>query len=766
MLGLGILDLVQLVRRIVDHVDHIREVLEVVAGNETHHRVDHRLRIRHLLQGRLVVRFRVGRLRHFRLRRLPALRLDQQVTLHFQVQRRAELGAVVRIHAFLVGLELHRHRLARFDRRVRVVRRHREAVRLVLRPLEVGQVNRHFVANFRFDRFRRDVRTDQRAIHRDLVALLLDPLFTRTDRSRVRLVRPAVGADLVAHARLQLRGFDRYHVVRFAQRQRHVVQQLHLVVRDVDQLVVLRVQRTDRVEAVDRQLVQRHQVAALRIDRVAFHRHQVTDVVVHRDLVQHLAFAEVPLGDLAVHVQRRVGDAVLRVVLRVQRAQAELHLRVQRVLHPDHRDAVRVLRFELAGLDRRLDLLEAVHRDVRVELARDDQHLAVRRHVHPVRRLRFRDQEQDAFLDRGFHHQHLVPVDGLRLALRDQFRRLLPVDHVQVVGVLRRAAGFIRRPPLLDAADVALGAERVGERPAVRRALAGVRQILRVRRQFQRERRLRVDPPFLPVKLPVRHAAAVFLVEFFQRVELLVLQRRRVLRGFDHVLGVRRHERAAVFRLEDRVDHDLLRLEVPQVQHRQPRVRLVVDEQELPVVLALRFRNRRVVRVAPGDVLAVNPALRQHRLRFFVKTVALPRFRGEHPDVLQNPHRRNPVHNHLARLAARTEGNEFVALARRHVRLRRRQQVLLVQPSTLQHVLQRLRAPRRTRPQPRRQQRDRRLHSKSTHFRSPKKNCFLPPIAKRAMSWLRQFVAILLFPALRRQVTNPDSPPGRTGGWD
>ena len=46
-----------------------------------------------------------------------------------------------------------------------------------------------------------------------------------------------------------------------AQRQRHVVQQLHLVVRDVDQLVVLRVQRADRHEAVDGELVERHQVA-------------------------------------------------------------------------------------------------------------------------------------------------------------------------------------------------------------------------------------------------------------------------------------------------------------------------------------------------------------------------------------------------------------------------------------------------------------------------------------------------------------------------
>jgi hypothetical protein len=89
---------------------------------------------------------------------------------------------------------------------------------------------------------------------------------------------------------------------------------------------------------------------------------------------------------------------------------------VQRVLHADHRDAVRVLGLELAGLDGGLDLLEAVDRDVGVELAGDDDELAVRGHVDAVRALRLGDQEQDAFLDRGFHHQHVVAVDLLGLA--------------------------------------------------------------------------------------------------------------------------------------------------------------------------------------------------------------------------------------------------------------------------------------------------------------------------------------------------------------
>jgi hypothetical protein len=101
----------------------------------------------------------------------------------------------------------------------------------------------------------------------DLVALLLGLLLAGADGARMRLVGAAVGADLVAHARLQLAGGDGDDVVRLAQRQRHVVEQLHLVVADVDQLVVLRMQRADRHEAVDRQLVQRDQVLAGPWDR-------------------------------------------------------------------------------------------------------------------------------------------------------------------------------------------------------------------------------------------------------------------------------------------------------------------------------------------------------------------------------------------------------------------------------------------------------------------------------------------------------------------
>jgi hypothetical protein len=76
-------------------------------------------------------------------------------------------------------------------------------------------------------------------------------------------------------------------------------------------------------------------------------------------------------------------------------------------------------------------------------------------------------------------------------------------------------------------------------------------------------------------------------------------------------------------------------------------------------------------------------------LEFFVEAIALPGFRREHADVLQDAHGRNAVHDDLAGLAAGAEGDEFVALAGRHVGLGRSQQILLAEAATLHHVLQR-----------------------------------------------------------------------------
>jgi hypothetical protein len=99
-----------------------------------------------------------------------------------------------------------------------VVGRYREAVGLVLRPLEVGQVDRHFVADIHFDGFRRDVRTDQGGKDFDLVALLDRLLLAGLDRTRMRLVGAAVGVMLADFPTSPLRAWPGISNRRYALR--------------------------------------------------------------------------------------------------------------------------------------------------------------------------------------------------------------------------------------------------------------------------------------------------------------------------------------------------------------------------------------------------------------------------------------------------------------------------------------------------------------------------------------------------------------------
>ncbi len=142
-----------------------------------------------------------------------------------------------------------------------------------------------------------------------------------------------------------------------------------------------------------------------------------------------------------------------------------------------------------------------------------------------------------------------------------------------------------------------------------------------------------------------------------------------------------------MFRLENRINHDLLGFKVAQVDHGETRIGLVVDEQELTVVFALGFRHGWVVCIAPVDFLAIDIALTQHSLGVLVKAIALPGFRREYADVLQNAHGRNTVHNDLTSLTTGGEGNEIVAFAGWHVGLGRSQQILLAEVTTLHDIL-------------------------------------------------------------------------------
>jgi hypothetical protein len=385
----------------------------------------------------------------------------------------------------------------------------------------------------------------------------------------------------------------------------------------------------------------------------------------------------------------------LAVELGMQGAQAQVDLMLQDILHGDDGHAVGVLALELAVGDGLLDLFEAIDRDVAIQLAGDDHELAVRGHVHAMGALGLGDQIEEALGDGLLHGYEVIALFLFDLAGLDQFLGLLPVGHMQVVGVLGGAAGLEGRAAALDAAHVALGAEGISEAPTIAGPLAGVGEILAVGPQLKGEGVFGIDAALFLVEFPVGQTAAVFVIEFLQGDEAVIEQRRGVLDGLHDIFGVGGHEGAAMGGLEEGVDDDLLGLEVVQIDDRDARIGLVVDEEPAPVVGALGLRQSGVVGIAIDHILAPDAALGQDRLGLVVEAIALPGFRGEDPDVLEQPHGGDAIDDDLTGLATGTEDHVLIAAAAGDIGLGRRQQVFLAQTAALHGVLQGLGRPGR-----------------------------------------------------------------------
>ncbi len=230
------------------------------------------------------------------------------------------------------------------------------------------------------------------------------------------------------------------------------------------------------------------------------------------------------------------------------------------------------------------------------------------------------------------------------------------IVHVALAGA--RLEGRVAK---LDAAGGHFGVERIAEDPAFAGALAAIAQVLPVGRQLDGERLRHVDPAGFAVELPEGdHAAVVGLVVLDGAIA--EAERHGVLATLDDVVGVGRHERAAVVADGDRVLDDLLHFKVAQVDDRHAGVGLVVDEQEVTVIVTVGLAEGRMMGVGPGERLAVDglTTLSQNFLRAQLAIAeALPRLRGEDGDLLQDAHRRQTNDVHLARLAA---GGELIVL--------------------------------------------------------------------------------------------------------
>ncbi|MBK9612284.1 MAG: hypothetical protein IPO34_12730 [Dehalococcoidia bacterium] len=152
------------------------------------------------------------------------------------------------------------------------------------------------------------------------------------------------------------------------------------------------------------------------------------------------------------------------------------------------------------SFDRGLDLLHGVDGDVRVELTADGDVVAVGGNVDTVRALRFRRQVEDAFGNRDIHRDDAHAVNRLRLA-RDDLFGLLPVDDVHHVEVVGGGADFERLSALVVAAEGHLGVVGVDEHPTIADELAGIGEVLGVRRQLDLEALGEIHAPGLLIDL-------------------------------------------------------------------------------------------------------------------------------------------------------------------------------------------------------------------------------------------------------------------------
>src|SRR5262245_5334253 len=471
----------------------------------------------------------------YRVSSLPLLRLgqrsaalDQQITLHLLVQRRAEVGAVVREDSGFVGHELYRLGLARIDHHVDVVFAEAEAMQFIGRLFYIRDVNGHGVALIDLNLVRLERAPHSHHLDRDIRAVARDAgVLHVPDGVRI----------LVLFFLVDLEGFELVHLDHLGVMRLRLgegfVKHLHLLAADVDQLRAFGLRRADVQMASVRELVQSDDVFAVGIDRVAFGRAEVADVVSHRNLVNQFPRAEFPLGDGALDEEAGVGVALI-VELRVERAQAHVDLGVFDLVVVQDRDAV-LIACEVFVMNGGHHLLEVERRRDRLQLAAADDVFAVGADVDAVRRLAAGDQINNP--GRLLRINHLDAADRLEFAFVDSLLGLFPVDGGDVVAVFLRRGDF-------EFACGALGGVAGPEgpppaRPRPRVAQVPVERGLADLEAYAHPARLRID-------LHARNDSVVFRRVLLDRRVRAFRQRYREARRGQYVFGVRRHERPAV----------------------------------------------------------------------------------------------------------------------------------------------------------------------------------------------------------------------------
>ena len=370
----------------------------------------------------------------FIYRRVAGRRLlfDDHAGAHFEVQCVAEVRAVAPVHTGLVGLEGDRLGFLGIDDEVDVVFRYGEAMGEVFHLVQVGEDQGDFVALLDLELTHAVRRSLGYELDRNLVAIAEDAAILGVLDGIGEFIEVVnlTGLDLVALDDDEVVGL-RIHGV--------VGQHLHLLLPDVDDLLVLRVEGADRQEAVLRELAADAKELPVSVLRLRHGGVDMARLVVHVYAIDHVLCilvatmeldcrVDVPLDHLAVEEQRCEGVSAA-VKGGVQGAEAQL----------DFGDDALVEVVERA-VEVGMHLGQFDHGGGGRELAGTDEVLAVRTGVHPVGILGYRDVAGEGGLGIlvGFlgavHHRHFAVANGDELAVLDG---LLDARHLEEhAGVL------------------------------------------------------------------------------------------------------------------------------------------------------------------------------------------------------------------------------------------------------------------------------------------------------------------------------------------
>src|SRR5690554_6129911 len=357
----------------------------------------------------------------------------------------AEPVAVVPVHTGLAGRKGNRRCLLRADFHANTVVYHTEAVGYVFDGIQVGHIHRNLITFLDLElshtihgRNRRHVNTHLVAVTDNLIiglqgnAILLS-LGTATGKERIITIIDLLGLDLVTTYQDT--------VVRLGER-RAVVHQLHFLTGNVDQLVVLRVQRANRQEAVLGELGQYHQPLAVGIAGLGQRRVVVARLIVHIQLlanVVHLfavvmldGIVNVPLTNLAVDKQRGVGVATT-VEGGVQGPKAQLRLGYDGVTQLD------------LVVEQVVQLIDSDNRSRRRQLAVGNEVLTIRGGVQTVRVFRNRNVTGELGLTTTINNRNIGAANCLELTGFNSGRNALDVDHNHPAAVVAHSTRQFQR---------------------------------------------------------------------------------------------------------------------------------------------------------------------------------------------------------------------------------------------------------------------------------------------------------------------------------